>query len=468
MRNRTVFVILLAVAMLAASCGDDDSSETTTDDTSTTSTTSTTEVAPTEAPEGDETGSTTSTTAPLELTASWPGVTEDTIRLGFLELDFETLVEMGLVENNRGNPEHVIAILVEELNDRGGILGRQVDVYYENVLPLDPTVAEAACLRLVEDNDVFAVLGSFAGPTNEVNPCITDTGETIMIGGTPTPDDLARAKAPWLSTGMNASRALPTEVQLMHDAGLIVDPVAVAYASYHEDDGAGVVVPELERLGYTVVEAVQNSDTDDRQALEAEWSTFAERFRSDGVNTAIMVQSATAVNGPPRLITNGFEGEILVMAPGVLTNLGVTAQIPIEELEGITGTMGATSDESFELPATQACIDIVEAADPEITVVPDAEVPEGERAWATPVVEHCQSLRLFETIATAAGADLTPETFLAAAEGLGEIELPGILFASLGPGKLDANDTMRLATFDPTIGENGGATPAGELVRVEG
>ncbi|NIR34753.1 MAG: hypothetical protein GWN79_00975, partial [Actinobacteria bacterium] len=68
---------------------------------------------------------------------------------------------------------------------------------------------------------------------------------------------------------------------------------------------------------------------------------------------------------------------------------------------------------------------------------------------------HCTRLRLFEMIATAAGPDLTHESFVTAAESLGEIELPGNPFTSLGPGKLDTSDSLRLAVFDPELGQFG-------------
>jgi len=60
----------------------------------------------------------------------------------------------------------------------------------------------------------------------------------------------------------------------------------------------------------------------------------------------------------------------------------------------------------------------------------------------------CQSMALFEMIATAAGPDLTNESFAAAAASLGSIELPGFTFASLGPGKSDARDSLTLTRWN--------------------
>ena len=65
--------------------------------------------------------------------------------------------------------------------------------------------------------------------------------------------------------------------------------------------------------------------------------------------------------------------------------------------------------------------------------------------------------------ATEAGADLTQDSFAAAIERLGPIDLPGFPFASLGPDKFDADDSFRLAVFDATLGEEGELAPLTEI-----
>lgn len=467
MISRRLGVVLIAIALIAAACGDDDGDD---DTTATEATTSTAEsTTSTTAPESTTatSESSTTTTEPVELTASWPGVSEDTIKLAFLYVDFDALSEMGLYESDDGDSNVVIEALVDDLNARGGILGRQIEPYVELFVPISVVDAEALCLRLTEDTQVFAVLGALVGPTEAADGCFTDLGETIKVGGTPSPEDLERAKAPWYVTSFRDDRSYPAIVNLFDQESRVVEPLAVIWASEDEETGKGVVLPELERLGYEVeITATQLSDVSDRTALDAEWSTIIERLRVDGVNTALLVGSSAGINGANQLVRQGWEGEILLVSHGLVISIGGTAEVPLEDLEGILGTMGATPDESWALDATQDCVAAFEAANPDITVVPSYQVPEGGTDWATPLVAHCLTLRLFELIATAAGPDLTHETFVAGAESLGEIELPNTPLASLGPGKIDATDGMRLGAFDPTIGEAGGGAPAGDLVRV--
>ena len=76
---------------------------------------------------------------------------------------------------------------------------------------------------------------------------------------------------------------------------------------------------------------------------------------------------------------------------------------------------------------------------------------------------YCRRMSLFEQVATAAGADLTPESFLAAAENLDQFSIPGMPFSSMGPGKTDVNDSFRLSVFNSESGSRGLIEPLTEL-----
>lgn len=168
--------------------------------------------------------------------------------------------------------------------------------------------AEGACTRLTEDEQVFAVIGSFIGPNAEVNPCITETHGTMMIGGAPTPERLERATAPWLTTAMSAERRLVAAVNLMHEEGLIVEPLAIGVDIAEEPVADAIVIPELERLGYEITEkAVQDVPTGDAVAGTAVWGTFLERFNVAGINTVMFVESAINFGGNT-IAANGFDG----------------------------------------------------------------------------------------------------------------------------------------------------------------
>ena len=74
------------------------------------------------------------------------------------------------------------------------------------------------------------------------------------------------------------------------------------------------------------------------------------------------------------------------------------------------------------------------------------------------------SRRPWSAAATAAGPELTNDSFRTGIESLGSISLPGQALASFGPGKYDGEDGFRLVSFDPDDGEQGSFTPLTEIV----
>ena len=95
---------------------------------------------------------TTTTAEPVILTDSFRGVTADTIKVGFTSIDFELFNEQfpGLNLTYANYPP-MVDVLVEDLNARGGILGRKVEIIHRLFLPVGPLTAEVACVELTED-----------------------------------------------------------------------------------------------------------------------------------------------------------------------------------------------------------------------------------------------------------------------------------------------------------------------------
>ena len=102
------------------------------------------------------------------LMASWRGVTEDSIHIAATTIDFDWLVERGFSPNGWGDQTLVWESVVADLNDRGGINGRQVvldAVRPYSAIPGLGISADAVCLEVAGDFETFAVLGGFVGPS---------------------------------------------------------------------------------------------------------------------------------------------------------------------------------------------------------------------------------------------------------------------------------------------------------------
>jgi hypothetical protein len=445
----------LAMLLVAAGCSSENGATTDTDATTSSSTTL-------------DVDSPTSTTLPAApLTASAPGVTETEIHLGFLGIDFDTLRDLGLVDIDRGDYQRVVDAFVDDLNERGGIHGRTVVAHIEEVSPVDLLAADAACLRLTEDVEVFAVIGSLLGPASTANLCFTRDHDTIMIGASPTPDERAQATAPWISTVIGPRRHLPAALRLMADADLFGDTVGLAYDETESDKVAALVVPALSDLGIEIAKTfVQGTQGGDAIEGAAEWQTYSEVISTEGIDTMVMME-VTANFGLQQLIANGYEGRLLVIDTiSIIGSIGSGAAVELEQLAGIIGTGWLDSPEAWEQEITQHCVGIFEAANPDITVVPADLVGDDEPDYSTSIAPLCNQFRIFEMAAHNAGPLLTQETFTNGAAEIGAIELVGSGEGFLGPGVFDAASSLRLIEFDVDDLPDGGQKPYGPLVNL--
>ncbi|MEM7141703.1 MAG: ABC transporter substrate-binding protein [Actinomycetota bacterium] len=445
-----VAAMALAAALVAAACSDDSSDETVA---STTTAPTTTAAVP------------TTTEPPAE---NGTGVTDDAIRLGFIGIDFDVLREAGLVDINWGDYELVVETFVDELNARGGINGRLIEAHIEQISPVDAAGADEVCLRFTEDIEVFAVIGAFTGPTASANPCFTTDGDTILVGGSATPEERAKATAPWITTTAGVERHLPAAVRLLHDAGWIGDRVGVAWDQTEQSEADLYILPALADVGVTPVNTfVQGTEGGDAVEGQSEWQVISERVALDEIDTMILTE-VTGIFGLQQLLANGYDGQLLVVDTlGNTGAIGAAEIVPLDQLGGIIGTGFLDTPETWQQEASLACIDLFETGQPDITVVPSDEVAEGEPSWGVNIGGVCNGLRIFEQAATAAGPTLNHDTFLDGIHQIGEFEIMGRGTGFLGEGRYDAANEIRIVEFDTEDLPDGGSKPAGPMTPID-
>lgn len=404
---------------------------------------------------------------PMALTASWRGVTAETITLGMSMLDFDKLKELGLSPGGWGDQQAIWEALVADLNARGGINGRMVEAVYEFYSPIDNADADRACAVLTQDNETFANLGGFVGPAGVADVCVVGLNETIMVGGEITDDELAQARAPWFHAGPTVEyqtfNLLNLLVQTGRADGAVVYMMGGASAADEEDFVRG----QLEERGIEVVGSrIIEAGDGDTLAQDRELAVAFEDFRSSGANTLMLFGTPSAqIRGAAAA---GLTGSIAIWSndSGGLANLGQTI-VDKSVADGALTTTAATDDEIFNDELFQSrCVEPVKAADiPEEDLRLPSSYQTGEENWFNPLRRYCIMLAIFEAVATIAGGDLTPETFEAAAFGpeFDDFVLPGIGPASLSPDKLGAQDGVRLSEYDHTLGD-GGLVPVTELL----
>ena len=435
MRRTASPTILLVALLLAAGCGGGESTPTAT----TVAPTTTTTTAPT------TTAAPTTTTTTIVLTDSFRGVTAEAIEVGLTSIDFEGLNRDFGLSLGYANFGPIFEALVADLNERGGILGRRVNLTTRTFLPVGPVTADAACIELTEDEQVFVVLNGFAGPGAEsVNECLTDIHATNLIGGHPAPEQLERAQASWIAYDISFSRRGIAFINLLRETDWLDD--LGPYMLYGANPDYQLVLDDmkgaLEAEGQSVPIVAVNEATGDEIATIASLEVLIERARVDGVASIVVV--GEAVYAIEYMVSLGDEFALLIHNGD---SLGGWTQEPPPGIEDAGLILTNRNFPSRDDPSWGRCIEIADAVAETEVKPPDDLVGDETNYWAA-MSNACQSLTLFEMIATAAGPDLTNESFAAAAASLDNLELPGYAYASLGPDKFDARDSLTLTRWD--------------------
>jgi len=383
------------------------------------------------------------TTAPL--TASFRGVTEDAIKVGVHFVDLETVFD--IVALDHGNYQAAFQAVIDRVNDTGGINGRRIDPVFAAIDPIGTDPATEACIRLTEDEQVFAAIGQFL---DETPLCYVEVHDTALVGGDITEELIERAEAPWFANGASADR-LNTDIigAFLDDGEFEGATVGVVATAVDRSLVEGTVLPALAAGGVDPAEVAYLEDTAGVEAeSDAQVAVVSERFDASGVDTVVVVD--TAAIG----FLNGLE-DVSYRPRVVGTNLGnIRAFIRDEagrDLSVLEGAVAGNQAEQliwWEDPAIQECIDLVEADTPGLEIFDPATRPEGAPENIVSVFWACNTVTLFAEIATAAGPDLTNESFLAAGEGLGTLSMPGIGEVRFGPDKHDGAESIYLYRWD--------------------
>jgi ABC-type branched-subunit amino acid transport system substrate-binding protein len=471
-RTRALVATVAALGLVVAACGSDESSDDTTAATEAPATTeapaeteapretgapaATGAPAETDAPAATETPAETDppTTEPMELTATARGVTADTITVGYSYLDFDELVSKGFSSAGWGDQELEMQSIVDAVNANGGINGRMIEVIYKPYSALGTESAEAVCLELTQDNEVFAVLGGYLGPAEPANTCIAGRGETILVGGVQSEERLGETSAPWLAARVMRTRQAEVLLELLDSEGMLEGAEVAVVARIDSAEVLDDVVASMEAAGVPPVETLQSeAAVGDIVAEDNEWAILAERIRGSGADTVFLIGNPGA--GIRNIAAQGLDVEIWALDEESMTALGNS--VDLEDARGVITASTLDGQELWDHETAAECRKTFEAANPDVEIIGPNDQVDGDEDWTRGLTVACRFFELFARVATAAGAELTNETFAAvAASDFGQFSIVGQPFSSLGPDKFDSNDSFALVSFDPDIGAAGG------------
>ena len=374
-----------------------------------------------------------------ELTATARGVTADTITLGVAITDVNVFAPTGDIAA-RYQP------LVDETNAAGGINGRQVEIVVAEFGVIDATAQDAACLSLTEDTEVFLVLGFLIDGFSNV-PCYTDQHDTLVINTTLLQtDDIELSGELLWTTRPDEFASLVDGLELLAPE---LDGARVAIYSGEGGDRPDIIGELVEGFGAEVVEVTEQQvgGAEDLLAAEAELDVHVERWQAAGIDWLINADGAVAGS----LAAMGRAGftDINIVSPANLVPSNTALDADLSVFPNLVATGPPNQDQLAVdgLYGVPECIDTVnEGTGQGIVAFP----PEGEDDQVATTVETCAGWDIFVTLATAAGPDLTPESFLQAGYDLGPFEITGSPSGTVEPGQPFVSDAPAgLFVYDP-------------------
>ena len=337
-------------------------------------------------------------------------------------------MDQNLIAAGWGDQELAFQTLVDGINADGGINGRQIEVIYEAYNPVGTEDAEAACLRVTEDNEVFAVVGGFFGPAEPANTCIAGRGGTILVGGVQSEERLAEATAPWLAARVLRSRQANVLMSLLDQEGYLEDAEVALVTNIDAEDVHDDVVGALDEFGVEPVEdLLLDAPIGDIVAEDNAWAPLAERIRGSGANTVLVAgnPSSTVRN----VASQGLDVDIWALDSDAVQNLGST--VDLADVAGTLTTSALSGQAAWDDESVADCRETFIAANPDVEIIEPDDLEEGDEEWAAGILAACSPLALFQILATAAGADLTNVSFADAAATIGDFSLPAAPFVSL-------------------------------------
>jgi ABC-type branched-subunit amino acid transport system substrate-binding protein len=365
-------------------------------------------------------------------------VTKDQIKVGISFVDLAPVRAVG-IKRDHGDYQKAYQAVIDDINANGGVNGRKILPVYAAVNPIGTDPAQAACVKLTEDEKVFAAIGQFQ---NDAPLCYLEQHNTPVVGGTITSEYLARAKAPWYTLEAGDADTASVVDALVKEGVFKKGKLGIVSHSQEKPTLDTVVLPALKKDKVSGTTAIIDAPASDTVAAQQQAASIVERFKADGVKTILLngnaivaiAQAVAKTDYQPRLVST-LQNPMATYVGNPSSDLSVMQN-------AITGNVGF----DFNDPALQKCYGLVTKATGEVMVENPAP---GEPSYRTSADNACRYMALFAALATAAGKNLTTARFGKAGQNAGSIEVPGSERITYNPKTHTFTQPVYLYRFDP-------------------
>jgi ABC-type branched-subunit amino acid transport system substrate-binding protein len=367
-------------------------------------------------------------------------VTKNDITIGVTYVDLAPVRARG-IDLDHGNYEKSFQAVVDDLNANGGIDGRKLKIVLAPVDPIGTTGGQEACVKLTEDQKVFAVVGFFL---NDAPLCYLEQHSTPVVGGTITSEYLARAKAPWYTLEPGDAATAQVVDALAQEGVFKKGKVGIITQAAEKPLLDNVVLPALKRNKVSGSSAIIDAPASDTVAAQAQADTIIQRFKSDGIKTILSVGNAIVATGRGVAKDSSYRPRLVSTLQNTMAAYTLDPSNDLSVMENaITGNVAV----DFNDPALKKCHEVVMKA----TGQPIIENPApGQFSAAGSANAACRYIGLFAALAKASGKNLTTATFRKAAQKAGTIEVPGSGAMTYDPKTHSFAQPVFLYRYDPS------------------
>jgi ABC-type branched-subunit amino acid transport system substrate-binding protein len=407
----------------------------------------------TDEPGTGETGGGTNT--PAEPGAPVRGLTDDTIKVAFIGADFGALAEAGLAPD-LGDQQVTISAIVDEINERGGIAGRQIDLRIEIVGGVaGPEAGRAACLAATQEHEAFVVMIAPA-VSRDITRCAAVQNETLVLGNTGWDDPVyeeagGRLFSVGSHTSMGTYRQYRAWADMMDSQGLLDGRtigvvVGSGAASGPEFTNAAreALLPRLEELGHEVAVFAELPCPEGSISCE-QHEAAVERMRSAGVDAVFMAAANLAGASFVQAAQN------LGFAPTWFANGNQVTDTVAQFFDGVADWWDGAIGTSTVFNELDDITDVATECNQVVADRSDESYEPGTDAFGFTAV-NCMLFRVLEVAAEAVEGQLDQASLIAALEDLGEIPANAGPPMSLTAGKPDSGDYVFLAEYSAERG----------------
>jgi hypothetical protein len=397
-------------------------------------------------------------------TALGIGVTANTVKVGVALVDFSCIEQF--TDTIRENQQQIYGDFIKDINQHGGVAGRQIDPIYKTYCPLGSAAPLSICTQLTQDEKVFAVIGTFIDFSGDAQTCVAKQNHTVLMTFNLTNQIINRSPGGLMVfPGTTPERVSSIMFGLMKTAGTLNGKKVAAMGDTSTAQIVnGTIVPGLKSLGVptgsTAILSV--GTTGDTTQAQAQLDSFIERWKAESVNAVFMSGDlVSAKQFVQKLRAQMPNVTLLVDTTDVLEQAQQIQQTnpKTNPYEGIITAGGPVPAEYDASANWQKCSSIYQQQTGQ--VAPNAASvihgPNGKLidTYGT-INDACQVVNMFKDIGNKVGKYLDNTNWINAVNTFGPItNLGGGQYASLIAGKYDVDDTHRLEEYDSTVGATG-------------